>query len=461
VSPEDASFAEGLDGTVREEGNPPGERVLHVVWQGGGRTLALRDGQRVVLGRDVECDVVIPSPAVSRRHAAVLGGAVSTIEDLGSVNGTTVGARVLAAGGRAAMGGGIVARIGPAIVVIDETVASGRASSSWGDWVVGPHLERVLTLAARYAVGMLGVLVTGETGVGKERIAAFIHERSPRAGKPLLRINCAAFPEPLLESEFFGHERGAFTGAVSAKRGLLEAADGGTVFLDEIAEMPLLLQAKMLRAVEAQEVFRVGALQPIRIDVRFVAATNRDLVALSREGGFRSDLFYRLGGAVLHVPPLRERREEIIPLAEAFLQRARRVHATAATGLAPDATAALLAHNWPGNVRELRNVIDRAVLLCDGAWIEPAHLPFGDLPVPPLVREGASPAERVEPAAANAGSAGSPSLRASVDAEELRQIREALAQAGGNQSRAAAALGVSRQTLLRRLDKHGINRPRK
>lgn len=456
----DADAPDDMDGTVRQGNEPRAECVVHVVWDGGGRTLALRAGERLVVGRGDDCDIVVPHPAVSRRHAAIVGGAAPMIEDLGSINGTLVGASVLRAGDRATMQPGVVARVGAAIIVVDDGSRSNDLAGPRGDWVVGPRLQTVLALAARYAMGTLSVLITGETGVGKERIAAYVHERSPRANKPLLRINCAALPEPLLESEFFGYERGAFTGAVAAKRGLLEAARGGTVFLDEIAEMPLLLQAKMLRAVEAQEVLRVGATTATSIDVRFVAATNRDLEQLAAEGRFRSDLFYRLGAAVLNVPPLRDRREEIVPMAEAFL-RSTPFITPRPLSLTPDAAAALVAHDWPGNVRELRNVIERAILVCDGEHIERAHFPFASAQPPPQSAPDSPPSTLPPRELHEAREPPGGSLRRSVDAEEARQIRAALATAGGNQTRAAALLGVSRQTLLRRLEKYAMVRPRK
>jgi two-component system response regulator AtoC len=447
----DADEAEGLDGTARDEGGGDG-RELHVAWHAGGFVAPLPDGRTILIGRGEECDIVVPMQSTSRRHALVTGGATPTIEDLGSANGTLVGGRLLRAGERAILGRGAVARVGGAIVVVEGPRHACEDRRDRGDWVVGERLAAVLALAARYASGTLSVLITGETGVGKERIAAYVHERSARASKSLLRINCAALPEALLESELFGHERGAFTGATAAKRGLLEAAEGGTVFLDEIGEMPLLLQAKLLRAVEAQEIFRVGALRPIPIDVRFVAATNRDLESLAAVGQFRSDLFYRLGGAILSVPPLRERRSEIVPLAEAFLVRARAARGHGPDAFSPDAVEALLTHGWPGNVRELRNVIERAVLLCDEESISLGHLPFTPAPT---ATPRAEARDREE--SAPVGS----SLRSNVQAEELRQIREALAVAGGNQTRAALLLGISRQTLLRRLDKYSLARPRK
>jgi transcriptional regulator with PAS, ATPase and Fis domain len=283
----------------------------------------------------------------------------------------------------------------------------------------------------------LSVLLLGETGVGKEVTAEAIHLNSPRANKPLLRLNCAAFSEHLLESELFGHEKGAFTGAEQAKPGLLEVAIGGTVFLDEVGELPLTLQAKLLRVFEQQTVMRVGGLKERAIDVRFIAATNRDLNAEIALGRFRRDLFFRLNGFSLSIAPLRERKQEIEPLAQRFLaEAALRAGRSRAPRLSPAALALLQAHSWPGNIRELRNLIERGVVLCAGDVIETEHLPLD-----PITPGGGA---ALEPASS-----------------ERDRLVEALQRAGGNQSLAAKALGISRGTLLARLDAFGVPRPRK
>jgi hypothetical protein len=222
-----------------------------------------------------------------------------------------------------------------------------------------PAMVALKRTLIRVAPAAVNVLVLGETGAGKDIVASLLHELSPRAGHRLVGFNCASFPEPLLESELFGHERGAFTGAVSPKPGLLETADGGTVFLDEVGELPASMQAKLLRAIESREVTRLGGLAPRRIDVRFVAATNRDLEAEVAAGRFRRDLFFRLNTVTVTVPPLRERRSEIEPLARLFLASARSRFNLPALDFAPAAMDALEAHTWPGNVRELRNAIER------------------------------------------------------------------------------------------------------
>jgi two-component system, NtrC family, response regulator AtoC len=310
-------------------------------------------------------------------------------------------------------------------------------------------MRELMELVDRVAPGEIHVLLLGETGVGKEVFAGEIHARSRRAARPLIRLNCAAFTETLFESELFGHEKGAFSGAGEAKAGLLESADGGTVFFDEVGEMPLALQAKLLRVLEEQQLRRVGGLRATAIDVRFVCATNRDLEAEIRAGRFRRDLYYRLNGISLTIPPLRERREEIVPLAQRFLELASRATRgdALAGGFGPDALAALESYDWPGNIRELRNVVARATLLADGAVISRRHLPVE-------ITGGA--AALVPPVSA----AAELTLEGTVAAEH-RRVSEALALAAGNQSRAARLLGVSRTTLIAKIEKYGLPRPRK
>ena len=316
-----------------------------------------------------------------------------------------------------------------------------------------PAMTALTELIAQVAPGTISVLILGETGTGKEVLAEWVHRLSPRADRPLVRLNCAALSETLLESELFGHERGAFTGAVAAKPGLLETADGGTVFLDEVGELPRSIQVKLLRVLEERAVRPVGGLDARPIDVRFIAATNRDLVHEVARGRFRQDLYFRLDGITLELPPLRERSEEIAALAGAFAKVAWRSLGhldTPAPVLTPAALDRLLAHSWPGNIRELRNVIERATLLCGGARIEPVHILIGS-PRRAATRE--TPPLRV------------PSLvgrpRATRSADEKARVVDALARCDGNQTHAAKLLGISRGALLGMLDRYDIERPRR
>jgi len=312
-------------------------------------------------------------------------------------------------------------------------------------FALGP-MQGVVALADRVAVGNISVLIVGETGVGKEVVADHVHARSPRAAHPLVKLNCAAMPEQLLESELFGHEKGAFTGAVAAKPGLLEQAEGGTVFLDEIGELSLATQAKLLRVLEQREILRVGGLKPRAINVRFLAATHRDLEAAIAAERFREDLYFRIAGVTLQIPPLRERPDEILPLAERFAQRAAAALSRPTPAISPAARELLRGYRWPGNVRELRNVIDRATLLCDGT-IEVGQLPDDRMSRPAV----AAPAE----------ASGLGEVRVQAGALERQAIESALARTGGNQTEAARQLGISRRTLTNKLNQHGFDRPRK
>ena len=297
---------------------------------------------------------------------------------------------------------------------------------------VSPAVESLRRLITRIAaVDRTTVLVVGETGTGKELVVDALHRHSPRAQRPLVKVNCGAFPESLLEAELFGHERGAFTGAAARRRGLLELAGGGTLFLDEVAEMPSSLQPALLRALDGAPFRRVGGEQEIRTDVRFVAATNRDLTAEVSAGRFREDLYHRLAVVTIHVPPLREHSDDIQPLATHFLEDfCRRLGRRVA--LSREARDAFLAYRWPGNVRELKNVLERAAILGESDFIEAADLPLEIL------------------ASASAGAAADEGAEA-LEAAKHRHILNVLAACGGNRTEAARRLGISRSTLKERL----------
>jgi len=300
-------------------------------------------------------------------------------------------------------------------------------------------MGRVLELANRAAVTDSTVLITGESGTGKERVARFIHLHSRRTKRPFIRVSCATLPESLLESELFGHKKGAFTGATADKQGLFEAASDGTLFLDEIGEMSLSMQVKLLRALQEHTVRPVGSTKDVAVDVRVVTATNRDLEALVEAGGFRKDLFYRLRVIPLELPPLRERRDDILPLARLFIAKTCRQNSCGPCALSSDVLDALHAYSWPGNVRELENAIERAVVLAEGQ----PKIELGDLPL-----------EVRSPAAGSSGSGDAESLP--LAEVERRHILATLERLRGNRAATAQALGISANTLWRRLKTYGV-----
>jgi len=318
--------------------------------------------------------------------------------------------------------------------------------------LAAPTMRAIYQQLEAVAKSQLNVLVLGETGVGKEVFARAVHELSARQHGPFLPLNCAALSEHLLEAELFGHEKGAFTGAVQARPGLFETAHGGTVFLDEVGELPLSIQTKLLRVLEDRKILRVGGRAPREVDVRFVAATNRNLKLEISQRTFREDLYYRLNGMTFTLPPLRERRAEIRPLAQVFASRAQVEHGkTHAVTLSEQALDRLERHAWPGNVRELKNVVERAVVLCPGPVLEPEHLP---------IELGEPPASDAAPAA---GADPDPSARLRQELADIERQRviDALEQCGGNQGLAAEKLGISRRTLVYRLSAFGLTRSRK
>jgi two-component system, NtrC family, response regulator AtoC len=312
--------------------------------------------------------------------------------------------------------------------------------------IVDPAMRRVYELVARIADTPMTVLVLGETGVGKELVAEAIHRGSSRRDKVILKLNCASLPETLLESELFGYERGAFTGAERRKQGYFEAANGGTLFLDEIGEMPLGLQAKLLHVLERRTVTRVGSTTEVPVDVRVVAATHRDLEADCRAKRFREDLFFRVSGFTIVVPPLRDRKSEIVPLAMYFAAAFASELGHPGARMTAAAEAALAEWEWPGNVRELKNAIERAVVLSSGAAIDVDHLPD-------KVRDTARRLAPRPPVAAIGD------MKEHLAEVERIAIEAALAEHGGNQTRAAARLGISRRALIYKMEKHGLKAP--
>jgi transcriptional regulator with PAS, ATPase and Fis domain len=442
---------------------PSSDRELVVLVGDELRTFDLASRTEVTIGRDETSDVRIDHPSVSRRHALLRLGSSIVIVDLGGANGTFVRDRThpdvegktqrlrRLAGETAELGVGESVLLGAVSVVVrhrPETTAAGVI-------IQDANMRALYAQADRAAAALISVLLLGETGVGKEVLARTIHTRSPRAKGPFVGINCASFSENLLEGELFGYEKGAFTGAVQARPGLFEAASGGTIFLDEIGELPLPTQAKFLRVLEERAVLRIGARTPRPVDARFIAATNRDIEAEVRAGRFREDLFYRLNGISLTIPPLRDRPGEIEPLARSFVATACRQLERSPLALAEETMRLLRAHAWPGNVRELRNVIERAIVLCADSTIGPEYLPVA------LTAGKTSPAQTTSSRASTPAEVDPKRYQAQLESLERARIVEALSRCDGNQTKAAKLLGVSRRTLVARLAELDVPRPRK
>lgn len=482
---------------------------LIVYLKGASLTYPLPKRGTVKIGRGTQSDVRIDDSSVSRNHVLLYfdGEGGIELEELGSSNGTQLFPSgdqqaeredtqqiklnwFVKAGNRIQVRPGDVMRVGSVPCVVQpvsaeaskappEARVSRPPSQNESRILVDPEMKRVYDLAIRAAKSDIGVLILGETGVGKELLAETIHVNSRRVGGQFLRLNCVALSDSLLESELFGHEKGAFTGATHSRAGLLESTSGGTVFLDEIGEMPLKTQAKLLRVLEERRIMRVGSTRSRTVDVRFVAATNRNLQREIARGTFRGDLFYRISGIQLRIPALRERQDELEPLARHFLQTFCRRSGVPVPDLSAAAIEAMKTYAWPGNVRELKNAMERAPFLSAGGPILPEHLPqtqFDEDPFPEneVTDVLTNPAELL----ANynrrtmpdefPSTAKNPVPAATVpqgplldDHAERERIAEALDQCGGNQTRAAKLLGISRRTLINRLDAFGMPRPRK
>ncbi len=413
----------------------------------------------MVIGRGSENDVVVEDTLASRRHAILHAHSdVLEIEDLGSRNGTylvkllpTVGEATPVAArtqvpsnGRVRLDPGSAIQIGGALLTVATCTLRGP-----DDEVMVPAkkldaaMRDASELLVKVAASDLSVLLLGETGVGKEVFTRRLHATSVRRDHPLIAINCGQTTESLLDSELFGHERGAFTGALGAKPGLLEAAEGGTFLLDEVGDMPLALQTKLLRVLQERRVRRIGATAERALNVRFVAATNRDLSSEIAAGRFRQDLFYRLAGMTIVIPPLRARPTELASLAEVLLRRASERIGVEPPALTDQALERLRSHDWPGNIRELGNVLERARVLANGGPIEVAHVMFDPV----------APAAGDRPAA--------PPIAAAAPITERERIEATLLECGGNQTRAAAQLGITRRALIVRLERYGFVRPRR
>uniref|UniRef100_A0A7C2NCL9 Sigma-54-dependent Fis family transcriptional regulator n=1 Tax=Thermoanaerobaculum aquaticum TaxID=1312852 RepID=A0A7C2NCL9_9BACT len=312
-----------------------------------------------------------------------------------------------------------------------------RLAAAGRELVVGESeaMKRVMSLVETVAPTETTVMIRGESGTGKELIARLIHANSPRAFGPLVAVNCGALPEGVLESELFGHERGAFTGAVARRKGKLELADGGTLFLDEVGEISPKVQVELLRVLEEKQLVRVGGTQPVRVDFRVVCATNRDLEQAVREGTFREDLYYRLAVFRIDLPPLRERKEDILPIANHYLQKFADAMGRKVTGFSPKAQELLLSYPWPGNIRELINAVERALVVCREGPVLPEHLPITPSKPVSLPKDD----------------------DLSLEAVERRHIEYVLERCSYNITQAARLLGIDRVTLYNRMRRYGIN----
>ncbi|HEY2902231.1 MAG TPA: sigma 54-interacting transcriptional regulator [Polyangia bacterium] len=430
---------------LRVEGDGAGGPVADLI------TPALRDGDS--LGQYAEGDYeVLLLDTAPERARAIADDASARLRAEGIA--TQVAVVVFPTDGRSAE-----ALMGRSSALLRPTEAADGERAPVLKSQAMREIYRLADRAAKVqtASGLINVLILGETGVGKDVLAQWIHGRSPRSKGPYMAINCGALTETLLDSELFGHEKGSFTGATQTKPGLLESAAGGTVFLDEIGDMPEKLQVKLLRTIENREITRVGGTKTHAIDVRFVAATHRDLEAAVAAKTFRDDLYYRLNSMTLTLPPLRERPEEIEALAREFLSQAA-ADRNRSPRLSSEALDIMRAHLWPGNIRELRNVIERALVLCESGEITTEHLPVEKMRLArlePALVPASPPATGTTGPQPTSGTALTP-----AESAERERIVRVLAEVAGSQTQAAKTLGMSRTTLIERLKRYDIQRPR-
>lgn len=421
--------------------------------------------KEIRIGRGKEADLLLPDPSVSRLHARIFRVGNRYFLADNSRNGTFVGGKRIT---QAPLEGGLTFRIGPYEILFsrDEgssgsseppTAVSGSVTEKPGtaEWTSPPKsssvslgiigkssvIKDLLRKINKVAPSDLPVLIEGETGSGKELVSRGIHDSSGREDSPFVVVNCGAISPELMESELFGHEKGAFTGATAQRRGAFEIAHGGTIFLDEIGELPLRLQPKLLRSLEQKEIKRVGGNDSIHVDVRVLAATNRNLREEAAEKRFRDDLYFRISAITLPVPPLRDRREDIFPIAAHFLADIASRANRPAPELSGSAMELLFSYDWPGNVRELRNAVQRAFVMCDSACLGPADFSFLLAADPVSPRTG--PDESLS----------------RWEQLEKNSILNELSLQKGNKTRAARALGIAKSTLFEKLKKYGIRAP--
>jgi len=414
-------------------GSPVASARGHLVVTGAdGREQRVPLRRKVRIGTGAGVEVTVEDPHVSRLHCEVEPTEAGVVlRDLGSTNGTYVGGAVVK---EALIHPGTIVTFGGSRLVIEVEQTTAPEPERFGGAVsVSPAMKAVFAMLVKLAPTDVSILVTGETGVGKDVLARAVHGASPRKSGPIVVFDSGAVSPSLIESELFGHERGAFTGAHEQRQGAFERADGGTLFLDEIGELPLDLQPRLLRALEQRQVRRIGGSEETTVDVRVIAATNRDLSAEVAAGRFRQDLYFRLSAAVVNVPPLRDRGDDLPVLIDNLIAEAGRD-----VKVSPPAVAALRAYEWPGNIRELKNVLHTALAMVEGPALEMRHLMFPG-------------SARRQPSLDDLPLAGR-----SLDAIERAAIKQTLDQVGGNRSKAARALGIAPSTLYEKIKRYNL-----